>query len=150
MSCSSQFPRPTALFSRTVTMIKPGSTIVTLFLRARTAATSQKSAVLAACVKVTRIWPIISVRMDPQCVKETGVQWRKAIVKAHCTTSADKWAFVSIAINDSKWRSRELLHLQCKAKRTWKNRGSFMRLWRDPSANYWPLESPIITEGTWL
>lgn len=26
----------------------------------------------------------------------------KAIVDAHCTTSADKWAFVSIAINDRK------------------------------------------------
>ena len=36
----------------------------------------------------------------------------RAIVDAHCTTSRDKWAIVSITINDSKWRSRELSTVQ--------------------------------------
>lgn len=40
----------------------------------------------------------------------------EAIVDAHCTTSADKWAFVSIAINDSKRHGGEL-SIYCAKRR---------------------------------
>lgn len=59
----------------------------------------------------------------------------KATVDTRCTTSADKWAIVSIAINGSKWRNVE---------RTLRNLGSSVTH-HVPSANYWPLGAKTTT-----
>lgn len=87
--------------------IKAGSTIVTVFLKRGGSCGGQQSPARAGSVKVTRIWLIISVRTDPR--SERG--WsptEEAIVDPHCSTSADKRAFVSIATADSKRRGGEL------------------------------------------
>lgn len=74
----------------------------------------QQSPVLAGSVKVTRIWLIISVRIDPQYERDWSPM-EEAIVDTHCSTSADKWAFVS-SITDSKRRGGEL-SIDCPKRR---------------------------------
>lgn len=74
-----------------------------------------QSPVRAGSVKVTRIWLIISVRTDPQSERGWSPM-EEAIVDTHCSTSADKWAFVSIATTDSKRRGGEL-SIDCPKRR---------------------------------